>query len=177
MLRLRPRSPAEHSQQAMPFQRGKCGGVKTAQRPEWSEQTPLAACTCEEIVRESVCRRCQNYKRQPSLNLPVFVSFGKILFRLLHNQTKSDHAHHKYRMCISFAEWEQRRRNISPESERIYPMIRAAGVYGMTRRQIGSAVALDRDVLDQLLAGMVSAGILTMTNTVNGLVYRSPISA
>lgn len=56
-------------------------------------------------------------------------------------------------------------------------MIRAAGVYGMTRRQIGSAVALDRDVLDQLLAGMVSAGILTMTNTVNGLVYRSPISA
>ena len=90
---------------------------------------------------------------------------------------KERHAQHKYRMVISFTEWEQRRRNISPASDRIYPLIRAAGVYGMTRRQLGNAVDLDRDVLDELLAGMVSAGILIMTNTPNGPVYRSPISA
>lgn len=42
-------------------------------------------------------------------------------------------------------------------------MVKAAGVYG--------------NVLDQLLMGMVSVGILTMTNTVNGPVYRSPLSA
>ena len=80
-------------------------------------------------------------------------------------------------MDISFTAWEQRRRNISPESERILPMVKASGIYGMSRKQLGSAVDLDRDVFDQLLAGMVSAGILTMTNTVNGPVYRSPVSA
>lgn len=94
------------------------------------------------------------------------------------HHTKSDHADHKYVMCISFTEWErQRRRNISPEADRIYPMVKAADIYGMSRMQLGHAVDLDRDILDQLLAGLVSAGILTMTNGVNGPVYRSPISA
>lgn len=79
-------------------------------------------------------------------------------------------------MDLSFKSWE-RRRNISPKADRIYPIVKVAGAYGMNRRQIGNAVDLDRDVLDQLLMGMVSAGILTMTNTVNGPVYRSPISA
>lgn len=105
------------------------------------------------------------------------MSFRRNLFSLLHNHTKSDHADYKYVMCISFTEWEQRRQNISPESERILPMVKAAGIYGMSRKQLGHAVDLDRDVLDQLLAGLVSAGILIMTNTPNGPVYRSPISA
>ena len=80
-------------------------------------------------------------------------------------------------MRISFTEWERRRRNISPESDRILPMVKAAGIYGMSRMQLGHAVDLDRDTLDELLAGMVSAGILIVANGVNGPVYRSPISA
>lgn len=43
----------------------------------------------------------------------------------------------------------------------------------MNRQQIGSAVDLDRDTLDQLLQGLVDFGLLTITWE-NGLpVYRA----
>jgi hypothetical protein len=80
-------------------------------------------------------------------------------------------------MIHSFKSWEQRRRNISPEADRILPLVKAAGVYGMSRRQLGSAVDLDHDVLDQLLAGMVNVGMLTVATSINGPVYRTPISS
>jgi len=73
-------------------------------------------------------------------------------------------------MDISFASWE-RRRNIRPEPERILPLVVAAGMAGLTRQQLGHAVHLDRDVLDELLAGMVGVGLLTVTAGVGGPVY------
>ena len=76
-------------------------------------------------------------------------------------------------MDISFPSWERRRRNIRPEPERILPLIAAAGTAGMTRRQLGHAVDLDRDVLDELLTGMVGVGLLTVTAGVGGPVYRT----
>jgi hypothetical protein len=72
----------------------------------------------------------------------------------------------------TFTAWERRRRKF-PESERLLPLLRAAGSLGMTRRQIGSAVRLDRDVLDQLLDGMVGASILILSRDARGPVYRA----
>jgi len=80
-------------------------------------------------------------------------------------------------MRYSFREWEQARR-LQPQADMILPMIAASGVYGMNRKQLGHAVDLDRDVLDQVLAGLVSFGLLTVTTGLGGPVYRStsPIS-
>jgi hypothetical protein len=80
------------------------------------------------------------------------------------------------RMEYSFRAWEQTRR-LQPQAEMIVPMIKASGVYGMNRRQIGLAVDLDRDVLDRLLGGLVSFGLLNVTTGPGGPVYRCHISA
>jgi hypothetical protein len=76
---------------------------------------------------------------------------------------------------LSFKSWE-RRRHLAPEADRILPFIAAAGA--LSRQQLGHALDLDRDVLDQLLAGLVSFGLLTVTRGPGGPVYRStsPIS-
>jgi len=42
----------------------------------------------------------------------------------------------------------------------------------MTRRQIGHALDLDREVLGQLLDGLVSAGLLILTKDARGPVYH-----
>jgi len=99
------------------------------------------------------------------------------LCRQLHTKQRSSdtgnigHAQRKYCMSISFTAWEQRRRSISPKADRILPLVKAAGAYRMTRRQIGHAVDLDRDVLDQLLNGLVSAGMLMSSRDARGPVY------
>lgn len=53
------------------------------------------------------------------------------------------------------------------------PLLKATGTAGMTRKQLGAAVELDRDVLDDLLAGLVSAGLLTLVRQEGGPVYRA----
>ena len=65
-------------------------------------------------------------------------------------------------MNYSFESWHRRRRNLEPEADRVVPLIAAAGSNGMNRKQLGSALDLDRDVLDELLDGLVSAGLLSM---------------
>ena len=79
-------------------------------------------------------------------------------------------------MTFSFRVWEQNRR-LQPQADVIVPMTKASGLYGMSRRQLGRALDLDRDVLDQLLAGLVSFGLLTVTTGPGGPIYRNPISA
>ena len=76
----------------------------------------------------------------------------------------------------TFKSWERRRRHISPEADRLLPLI-AASTTGLTRVQIGHAVDIERDVLDELLAGMVGVGLLMVSRDARGPVYRSPISA
>jgi hypothetical protein len=43
----------------------------------------------------------------------------------------------------------------------------------MSRKEIGSAVDLDRDTLDDLLGAMVSAGLLLFSWEARGPVYRA----
>ena len=52
--------------------------------------------------------------------------------------------------------------DVRPEADQIVPLV-AANSNGMNRKQLGHAIRLDRDVLDGLLDGLVSAGLLTVT--------------
>ena len=79
-------------------------------------------------------------------------------------------------MEYSFKSWQNRRRHLAPESERILPLVAAAGAAGMTRRQIRNAVELDQEVLDELLAGMVQIGLLTVMWRDGRPVYRAGLS-
>jgi hypothetical protein len=78
-------------------------------------------------------------------------------------------------MELSFRVWEKTRR-LQPQGELIVPMVKASGANGMTRQQLGHALDLDRDVLDQLLIGLVNFGLLTVTTGTAGPVYRCRIS-
>lgn len=76
-------------------------------------------------------------------------------------------------MVPSFTSWLETQTQIRPQSDRIIPLIAQAGATGMNRGQIGSVIDLDRDTLDQVLAGLVGFGQLTLTFE-NGLrVYRA----
>lgn len=77
-------------------------------------------------------------------------------------------------MKYSFHTYAQkRRRHLAPEADRILPLIASSGRVGMTRKQLGGAVELDRDVLDQLLAGLVGIGMLAVTWEDGVRVYRA----
>lgn len=65
-------------------------------------------------------------------------------------------------MEYGFTSWENRRRHLDPEAERILPLVVDAGAAGMNRMQIGNAIELDQEVLDELLAGMVEVGLLNV---------------
>ncbi len=54
-----------------------------------------------------------------------------------------------------------------PETTRLTRLIATAGPNGVTARDLRRAVDLDRDLVDQLLAAMVAAGIVA-TATVDG---------
>ena len=52
-------------------------------------------------------------------------------------------------------------------------MVAASGSAGMNRKQIDNAVDLDRDIVDQLLAGLVGIGLLTVALEFGVPVYRA----
>ncbi len=76
-------------------------------------------------------------------------------------------------MISSFTSWERRRRHLAPEAERILPLVAAAGTVGMNRFQLGNAVDLSRETLDQLLSGLVGIGLLTLALERGVPVYRA----
>ena len=76
-------------------------------------------------------------------------------------------------MEYSFHNWMRRRHHLAPEADRILPLLKAASTMGMSRKQIGNAVDLDRDTLDALLGAMVSAGMLLFSWEARGPVYRA----
>ena len=86
-------------------------------------------------------------------------------------QPETEGASHKYGMDYSFKSWMRRRHHLAPEADRVLPLIAAAG--DMTRKQIGHAVEIDRDVLDDLLAAMCGAGMLILSRDARGPVYRA----
>ena len=76
-------------------------------------------------------------------------------------------------MHHSFESWLDRRRRGPPEAEKLVPLVAASGMVGMTRKQLGNAIDLERQVLDELLDGLVRSGLLTVTDE-NGLkVFRT----
>lgn len=75
-------------------------------------------------------------------------------------------------MISSFKSWE-RRRHLAPEAERILPLVAAAGTAGMNRFHLGNAVDLNRETLDQLIAGLVGIGLLTVSWEDDVPVYRT----
>ncbi len=60
-----------------------------------------------------------------------------------------------------------------PQADRVVPLVASAGITGMTRKELGHAINLDRDVLDQLLTGLVQAGQLSLTWEDEIPVYRT----
>lgn len=62
-----------------------------------------------------------------------------------------------------------------PTADLVVPLIAQAGEAGMTRADIGKAIGddLDRDALDDLLAGLVEFGLLAVTRENGLLVYRT----
>ncbi len=59
-----------------------------------------------------------------------------------------------------------------PEADKVVPLVAGAGANGITRRELGHAVRLDRDVLDEMLAGLVRFGLLSVSKEARGPVYR-----
>jgi hypothetical protein len=78
-------------------------------------------------------------------------------------------------MISSFKSWEQRR-HFAPEAERILPLVVGAGTTGMTRKQLGNVIQLDREVMEELLAGMVEIGLLAVMWRDGMPVYRAGVS-
>lgn len=64
------------------------------------------------------------------------------------------------RMKAPFSDWLEARtqRPQIPETTRLLHLIAQAGAAGIRRRDLGRAITLDRDVLDDILAAMVAAG-------------------
>lgn len=63
----------------------------------------------------------------------------------------------------SFADWSQHRRTqeeLTPEADKVLPLLAQAGSRGMTRFTLGRASRLRPEVLDPLLAALVEFGLL-----------------
>ena len=78
-------------------------------------------------------------------------------------------------MNSSFKAWEKRRRQLAPEAENTFPLVAAAGRSGMTRKQLGNAIELDQEVLNELLSGMVEIGLLAVIWRDGMPVYRAGV--
>jgi len=74
-------------------------------------------------------------------------------------------------MDYSFHAW-RRRRHLSPSADRMLPLIVAAGEAGITRKELGHSLDLERDTVDGLLAGLVGVGLISV-QWEGGPVYRS----
>jgi len=76
-----------------------------------------------------------------------------------------------------FSSWLQRRQIKPLEADRLLPIIANAGSRGISRGELGRAIKLDRDVLDELLVGLVAAHFLTVVDQGGLRVYRATHSS
>lgn len=84
----------------------------------------------------------------------------------------------KYSMALApFSSWIQRRQITIPEADKLLPLIAQSGRTGISRGEIGKAITLDRQVLDDFLDGLVRVGVVQVTNQ-NGIkAYRTAFPA
>jgi hypothetical protein len=78
-------------------------------------------------------------------------------------------------METSFLAWLETRAHRSelPDVTRLSQLIAQAGAAGIRRPDLGKAITLDRDVLDDLLAAMVAAGQIGVAEVDGESVYYS----
>jgi len=79
-------------------------------------------------------------------------------------------------MEYSFNSWLQRRHKkhgLALEADKIIPLVAQAGAAGMDRRQLGNAIKLEREVLDELLDGLVELGWLAVASEDGIKVFRT----
>lgn len=60
-----------------------------------------------------------------------------------------------------------------PEVDKVVPLVARAGMAGMTRRQLGGAIRLEPEVLQDLLDGLVRFGMLVVRDEGGVQVYRT----
>jgi hypothetical protein len=75
-------------------------------------------------------------------------------------------------MRYSFKSWLRRRGDPTPEADKLLPILVAAGEAGMNRKQIGDAVRLEPEILDELLDGLVRFGAVTVCYEAEGRTFR-----
>jgi hypothetical protein len=78
-------------------------------------------------------------------------------------------------MPHSFTSWLRHRHgsdNLTPEADKIVPLI-VRSASKMNRKQLGNAIDLEREVLDELLDGLVRSGLLTVADENGFKVFRS----
>jgi hypothetical protein len=73
---------------------------------------------------------------------------------------------------FAFSRRRQTRDDLTPESDKVVPLIAQAGQKGMTRAEIGGVIDLDREVLDSLLLSLLKFNILSLSTNHRGPVYR-----
>lgn len=80
----------------------------------------------------------------------------------------------KYSMALPpFTSWVQRRQITIPEADKLLPLIAQSGRTGISRGELGKAITLDRQVLDEFLDGLVRIGVVR-ADLVKGIkVYRA----
>lgn len=74
-------------------------------------------------------------------------------------------------MLQPFNTWVQNQQVKIPEPDRLVLLIKQAGSKGMTRAEIGGAINMDRDFLDQFLDGLVQVGVLRVVDQDGVRVY------
>ena len=75
-----------------------------------------------------------------------------------------------------FSSWIQKQQIKQPEADRLLPLITAAPD-GISRGELGKAIKLDRQVLDEFLDGLVAVGVVRV-DLVNGIkTYRTAFPA
>lgn len=129
----------------------------------------------EEKVGESVFIVKRMITPTPEPIKPITIIFWKIfcVCRLC-NRIKTRNT--TYSMIPTFETWFRRHRSLNhlaPEADKILPLVADAGETGMSRRQLGHALDLDRETVDELLDGLVRAGLLVVTYEDGLPVYRT----
>ncbi|MGE3408656.1 MAG: hypothetical protein AB7I37_17690 [Pirellulales bacterium] len=72
-----------------------------------------------------------------------------------------------------FTTWVQKQQIKTPEADRILPLISQSAAKGISRGELGKAIKLDRQVLDDFLDGLVRVGVVRV-DLVNGIrTYRA----
>jgi hypothetical protein len=70
---------------------------------------------------------------------------------------------------------DRRQREHVPAADLVVPLVAQAGRHGLSRGEIGTAIggSLSRDALDDLLAGLVEFGLLSVERQNGVQVFRS----